>query len=478
MRKRARIMAAALGAAVAFSFVLSGCGGKTEDAGGAPAVSAASAGTPAAASTAPEVKKDPVKLKMTFWGSPQEKTAVESAVKKFSEKLSYVTVEATQIPESDYDAKIAAMVASNDAPDYGYIHGQQGEEFAKEGKFINWFEQLGKDSELKKEDFVNGVWFTLDPSNAWAVNTAVESFGLFYNKELFKEAGVAEPPAKYDEAWTWDQFLDAAKKLTLDKNGKNAADPAFDPNNIKQFGVSFENWYGPVSVHVINNGGDYISADGKSFALDKPEATNALQKLADLINVHHVAPSPIQAKAIPGQAPALQAKMIAMSLFGQWINLDLGAANVNYGVAALPKMDGNSGTIFISGASTMFKTTKNFDEAWAFAKFMTGEGVESLYENGLWMPILKKYYTDPGLKAKWVGPNAAHPAGFEDAFIDMVMNHSKPAIIYYVKNQAKIDAMVNTALDPVWAGKKSAADAMKELAPQIAPEIQGRYDVQ
>jgi len=165
-----------------------------------------------------------------------------------------------------------------------------------------------------------------------------------------------------------------------------------------------------------------------------------------------------------------------MTMMGQWINLDLGAAGVNYGIGVLPKMDKDTGTIFISGASTMFKDTKHFEEAWEFAKFMTGEGVEELYMNGLWMPILKKYYTDPELVARWAGPNPAHPEGFKDAMLDMVMNHSKPAIIYYVKNQAKVDAMVNAALDPVWMGTKTAEEAMKELAPKIAPEIQGRYE--
>lgn len=467
MDKTKRILSLTTVILIVSSIILAGCS-KSSDAAYKSNNNAAGSST----------QKDPVTLKMTFWGSPQEKIAIEAATKAFTSKMHYVTINAVQIPESDYDAKIAAMVASSDDPDYAYIHGQQGEQFSKEGKFINWFDQLKKDPELKKDDFVDGVWFTLDPSNAWAVNTAVEGFGLFYNKDLLEAANIENPPSKYDQAWSWDTFVDAAKKLTLDTCGRNASEAGFDPNNIKQFGVSFENWYGPVSVHVINNGGDYISADGKTFTLDRPEATKAIQRLADLINVYHVAPSPIQAKAIPGQAIALQAKMIAMSMMGQWINLDLGAAKVNYGIAALPKMDKNSGTIFLSGASTIFKSSLHLNEAWAFAKYMTGEGVESLYADGLWMPILKKYYTDPDLMAKWVGPNAAHPTGFKDAMLDMVMNHSKPAITYYVKNQAKIDSMVNTALDTVWMGKQTAADAMKALAPKIAPEIQGRYDIQ
>jgi multiple sugar transport system substrate-binding protein len=421
-------------------------------------------------------EKEPVTLTMTFWGSPQEKKAVEEAAKKFSDKFPNVTVKAIHIPESDYDAKIAAMVASGQAPDYAYIHGQQGEQFAKEGKFYNWFELMEKDPEISKEDFVDDIWFRLNRDNAWAISGAVECFGLFYNKDAFNEAGLDYPPSKFENSWTWDEFVNVAKNLTIDTNGNNANSPKFDPNNIKQYGISFENWFGPVSVHVINNGGDFVLEDGKTFGYSKPEAYEAIQRLSDLINVHHVAPSPIQARAIPGQAAAIESKLAAMSMHGQWINLDLGANNVNYGIGVLPKMDKESGTLKISGAISIFKDTKHFEETWELAKFMCGEGVESLYENGLWMPTMKKYYTDQELLKKWVGPNPAHPEGFKDAMLDMVMNHSKPAMVYTIKNQSKIDAMISAALDPVWMGEKTAKEAMEELETKIQPEIKGRYD--
>lgn len=424
-----------------------------------------------------EETQEPVELTMTFWGSPHEKKAVEAAASKFTEKFPYVTVNAIHIPESDYDAKIAAMVASGTAPDFGYIHGQQGEQFAKEDRFYNWFELMEKDDSISKDDFVDDIWFTLNKDTAWAISGAVECFGLFYNKDAFAEAGLAEPPAKYDDAWSWDEFVNIAKELTLDVNGNNANSADFDPQNIKQYGVSFENWFGPVSVHVQNNGGDIVLKDGKTFGYAQPEGYEAIQRLADLINVHKVAPSPIQARAIPGQAAAIESKLAAMSMHGQWINLDLGANNVNYGIGALPKMDKESGTIKISGANAIFKDTKHFEETWEFAKFMCGEGVESLYENGLWMPTMKKYYTDEALLSKWVGPNAAHPESFKDSMLNMVMEHSNPAMVYTIKNQSKIDAMVNAALDPVWMGEQTAEEAMKELEPKVQPEIKGRYDI-
>ncbi len=427
------------------------------------------AGRPAAAA-------EPVTIKYVYWGSPQEKLAIEKACADFSKKTG-VKVVPIYIPESDYDAKVTAMAAAGDTPDAGYCTAQLASIWQAQGKFVNWFEMLSKDPDLKKSDFVDGIWFQNSPDYAYGISTAVEAFGLFYNKAAFKEAGLAEPPTSFDKAWTWDEFVKVAQKLTIDRNGKNATEPGFDPTAIKQFGVTLENWWGPWSVHVLNNGGDYLSADGKTLGLTDPAATKAIQRLADLSNKYHVAPNPVQFKAIPGQAAAIQARLAAMSMHGQWINLDLGNAKANYGIGVLPKMDKDSGTILISGVSVIFKDTKHLAEAWALSKYLASDGALPLYQNGLWMPTMKKFYTDPAQLAKWAGPNAAHPAGFKTSMMDMVLHHSRPSITYYVKNFGKLDSMVSAALDPVWQGQKTAEQAMKELEPRIAPEIKGKYQL-
>ncbi|MGC3998007.1 MAG: extracellular solute-binding protein [Anaeromyxobacter sp.] len=426
---------------------------------------------------AAQAKKEPVTIKYVYWGSPQEKLAVEKACAEFSKKSGYVTVVPVYIPEQDFDAKVTAMAAAGDTPDAGYCTAQLASIWSTQGKFVNWFEMLDKDPALDRSDFVDGIWFQDSPTNAYGISTAVEAFGLFYNKAAFKDAGLPEPPTRFDQAWTWEQFVEVARKLTIDRNGKNATQPGFDPTAIKQFGVTFESWWGPWSVHVLNNGGDYLTADGKGLGLTDPAATRAIQRLADLINVYHVAPNPIQFKAIPSQAAAIQARLAAMSMHGQWINLDLGAARANYGIGVLPRMDQRSGTILISGVSVIFKATKHPEEAWALSKYLASDGALPLYQNGLWMPTMKRYYTDPALLAKWAGPDAAHPAGFKDSMLDMVLNHSRPSITYYVRNFGKLDSMVSAALDPVWQGKMTAEQAMTELAPKITPEIQGKYQL-
>ncbi|MBW7461534.1 extracellular solute-binding protein, partial [Paenibacillus sepulcri] len=184
----------------------------------------------------------------------------------------WITVEPIHIPEADYDAKITAMVAGNESPDLGYMHGELADPWQNEGKFVNLFELLDKDTELKREDFLDYIWFKASDDFAYGISTAGEMFGLFYNKDLFDAAKAAYPPAKPEEAWTWDEFVEVAKKLTLDKNGKNASEEGFDPKNIKQYGVSFETWWGPVQAQVVNNEGEWITKDGK-FGFSQPEAT-------------------------------------------------------------------------------------------------------------------------------------------------------------------------------------------------------------
>ena len=64
---------------------------------------------------------------------------------------------------------------------------------------------------------------------------------IIYNQDLFEEAGLPLPPTKvgdqYDgKPWDLDALKTLAMKLTVDKNGKDATQAGFDPDNIEQWG--------------------------------------------------------------------------------------------------------------------------------------------------------------------------------------------------------------------------------------------------
>lgn len=95
---------------------------------------------------------------------------------------------------------------------------------------------------------------------------------LFYNKRLLREADIAFPPADVAKRWTWEELVEAAKKLT---------DPAKN-----QWGFSFEQQERPYMLLPLAQslGGVALSPDGfkASGYIDSPpfiEAYSFMQKL-------------------------------------------------------------------------------------------------------------------------------------------------------------------------------------------------------
>jgi multiple sugar transport system substrate-binding protein len=88
---------------------------------------------------------------------------------------------------------------------------------------------------------------------------------LFYNKALFKKAGVAEPTAD----WTWKDEQAAAQKLT-NKGAKVWGD--YQP-------VSYNEFYKVLA----QNGGEFLNADRTSATFNSPQGVEAAKFLTDKV---------------------------------------------------------------------------------------------------------------------------------------------------------------------------------------------------
>ena len=91
------------------------------------------------------------------------------------------------------------------------------------------------------------------------------------------------------------------------------------------------------------------------------------------------------------------------------------------------------------------------------------------------MPLMKKWYTDPEYLGMWAENNPAHPEGYVDAFAKPIIENFAKHPSAYVKNFAQMDALVNPALEKIFMGEATAADAMNEIAPQIEALADGKF---
>lgn len=435
--------------------MLVGCGGTSSNSKG----------------TSEEADGEVVTLTYTTWGSTNELEAQTKAVEEFEKNNPNIKVKLQHIP-TDYDTKLATMIAGNTAPDVALMYKTTALSWADEGKIYDLSSMIDADDEVSEDTYIDGSFIHTDPETIVGITPCQEIFGLYYNIEAFEEAGIELPPTKTDEAWTWEEFIEVCQKLTIDYNGKNATEEGFDPDNIKQFGINMPSliWQTFLNLNEVK----IVNDDGTESNLTDPVVVDTVQKIADLSTKYHVAPSPSQSKTLPANAVSLQSKKIAMVWDGQWLQLDLANANVNYDVGVLPKMKTNTNTLF-GEVMSIFSSTKHPEEAWKFLKWMTsGEGTKDLITSGLWLPTVKKWYTDEDLIAEWA-VKPGHSDGFREAILEQALNNSVPDVGYYLKNSVKINSIIGPALDQVWSGEKTAEEALTEIEPKVTPELQGVY---
>lgn len=416
-------------------------------------------------------QKSDIKLTFTYWGSTYEKAVIEAAIKSFTEKTG-IEVDPMIIP-TDYETKLLTMIAANDAPDVGYLGPPTAYKWFRDGHLVDIKELFESDPSVKEEDFIDGAIFRYGDSIVGVMNN-LESFAIFYSKAAFEKAGIDNVPTKPEDAWTWDEFVEIAKRLTIDRSGRNALDPNFDPKSIRQYGVYMNLWSGPFEALLLRNGTQYFPGMSDETGIGTPAFNEVFQKIADLMHVHHVMPTPTAAQSMPAPAVSLQSRRYAMVIDGQWVCNDFAPIEeLEYGIAQLPKM--TSTTAVYSGAlGVIFSSSKHPEAAWQLLQHITSvEESTELFRDGLWMPNKKAYYVDEDKIALWASESRARVPGYRDVLVDPIVYDSEVTGEVYVKNFGDINNILFPALDQVWAGKKTVDQVITEIMPQLEPLLEG-----
>ena len=188
---------------------------------------------------------------------------------------------------------------------------------------------------------------------------------LYYNKKMFREAGVPEP----QPGWTWADFLNSAQKLT--KPG--------------QLGFVFPNWMPGWLPIRWNNGGDVLGPEGKAVGTaDSAENAEALTFFRDLIDKYKVAPS-LSQMAAQGVAP-FPSGTAAMEISGHWnLTVLAGSKDVpleDVGIAPLPVAQKGMKpvTVIYEAGWGIGKNCKHPELAAEFIKYFTSQKVQREYQ--------------------------------------------------------------------------------------------------
>jgi multiple sugar transport system substrate-binding protein len=266
--------------------------------------------------------------------------AMTEVIKQFEAENPGITVKQVTFPYADYQTRLVAAKAAGRSPEvmqlfYGWL-----DTFVA-GKLIQPLSQeVFKEAEIEK-DFFPIVSAMKRDGRYYGLPTAVRSMALFYNKDMFKKAGLdpANPPR------TLDELVAAGKAMTK----RDAA------GNFQQVGMALDiarqdhNWWREILVRQF--GGESYSADGRQVAYHSEAGVKALEFYVGLQKVHNIGREGFMDE---GQA-AFRGGLAGMVVDGTFrVASYKTIKGFEWGVAELPTQDGkraNFGSYFANAIS-------------------------------------------------------------------------------------------------------------------------------
>lgn len=412
-----------------------------------------------ACTSSPESGKEVIRL--SSWGSAQEVKVLKTLLEDFEDTHPTIHVELLHIPDNYYQ-KLHILIAGDLAPDVMFTNSLSFPIYASQGVFLDLTPYLqAPKSGLSAQDFYGPALqaFTWKTSSGKTVLGAlprdISNVVVFYNQQLFKQAGLSPPPAD----WDWQTFLETAKTLTVDKNHDG------DPD---VFGVSFYSkpplfWL----PFVWSAGGDLFSPDLRSLQLNQPAALQGLQFYADLRNKWHVAPWKVESGGATMSQLFLQQK-IAMMVSGRWsVPVLREQAKFPWDVAPFPKGPSGRSRVGIdaSGYAISAKTPHR-DASWALLQFLLRRSsVETVAASGLIVPARRDVAESPLFLE--VGKAPHHGRVFLDVIPDGVPTHTPV-------RWNELSEALQLGLEPLWDGKVTAKQAVTAMMPTLQPLVEDR----
>jgi len=199
---------------------------------------------------------------LTFSAAPDFLDELDEMIAGFEAENPDITVEVETLPFDEYFSVLRTQIAGGDAPDAFEVNFENFVSFAAAGTLADMGPLSGgADDSVYYRDAFDA--FALDGTQ-YALPASYSTVVLFYNKDLFAQAGIDEPT----DDWTWDDERQAAADIS-----------ALGDDVFGFFaGIHFWEFYKTAAQN------DCKFFDGDTVSIDEPQCVEALQYMLDFVN--------------------------------------------------------------------------------------------------------------------------------------------------------------------------------------------------
>ena len=333
---------------------------------------------------------DPVILNVCVWAD--ELTYATAAANAYNALSKNITVRILPLSNVDYDQRLDDVLTESSTYDLVGIKGiAKAVQLANKGIILDLTDYVRaaiSDNTIDAAAYGNMFNDITYQDHYYAIPSRTTCWALFYNKDLFDQAGLS-----YPEQMTWDEYADLAEKLT-------------DSSRVV-YGGYFLPW---IPSCIALQSGTYLTDD------DTAPLRQSLQYLNSLYAASHVSYHEMEEIGTPPEDVynTFEAGRAAMVPNGEWmVNLLLqdeaiGKTIPDWDIAPMPVSPGQEANTTWGQYQYMSicSTTSHPAEAFDFLLFLCGKSGAEIYANHAIIPA----YSDDSIAAvyqKAVGHESA-----------------------------------------------------------------------
>lgn len=386
-------------------------------------------------------------IKLALWD--YESVGYDKAIiEAFEKENPDIQVQVISSPNADYDNKLSVMLAGGDEIDVFY-----GKSNTQYPSLVNNNYAMGLNELIEKNNFDIAPYgdlldkhYNID-GNIYALPYRSNNFLMYYNKNVFDEAGIPYP----SNDMTWEEFRELGLEVTSGD----------DTNKI--YGISFVPKTSFIVPAMIGAGKDFDVMTSDYSVLKHPlEYMLAIQNEDQSYEEYAISKSMNQDQMyfLKGQSATLYNGI----WFTQMLIENADKFDFEWGVAKAPYWAGQEQMAFTTSTPVLINAnTKNADLAWKLVEFITGEKGAAVMAEHMMVPA---YMTDE------VMAQYKESTQIDDQSFEATTNN----IPYGIGNPTPISGMVLTMMQEetelVITGNQSIEEALANMEVRRAEIIE------
>jgi len=393
------------------------------------------------------------RVAVEFWGVFDDRTSFDKIIRDFQSQNPGITVVYRQFSFEDYEKEIVNALAAGTGPDIWMIHQSWLPKHI--GKLAPLPEKIsGLDQPLMtfrdfQDQFVEVAVQDLTlGGQIYAMPLYVDTLALYYNRDLFNNAGITAPPN------SWDEFNSAVERLTKIDSSSNiiqsgaAIGTSQNVNRSTDILTALMLQSG-VRMTDINN----TSATFSRSVNNTPVGEVALRYYTDFANpnVRTYAWNNSQHYSIDAFTEGTVAMMFNYSHQAGILNQR--AARLNYAIAPMPQISESDIKNYANyWAVAVSKNSPVSNEAWRFTAYLTSKEGASSYLAQTLRPSARRDIID---------------LQKNDLRLGIFANQALTARSWYQTDNSAIESVFIEMIDNVNFGRLSVKEALQKAEAEV-----------